>query len=106
MPDIDVDFCERRRGEEIDYVPRKYGRENVAQIITFGTMKAKAVVRDVGRVLEMPFAEVDKVAKQIPPALDMTLEKALEESPTLRQMEEGDPKVKELLAVARRLEGM
>ena len=81
LPDIDIDFCERRRGEVIDYVTRKYGRENVAQIITFGTMKAKAVVRDVGRVLDMPFADVDKVAKLIPPALDMTLDKALEESP-------------------------
>src|SRR5580765_4859782 len=106
MPDIDVDFCERRRGEVIDYVTRKYGRENVAQFITFGTMKARAVVRDVGRVLEMSFADVDKVAKQIPPTLDMTLEKALEESEPLRQMEGSDPKVKELLAVARRLEGM
>jgi DNA polymerase-3 subunit alpha len=106
LPDIDIDFCERRRGEVIEYVTRKYGRENVAQIITFGTMKAKAVVRDVGRVLEMPFGDVDKVAKQIPAALDMTLEKALEESEPLRQMEQNDPKVKELLAVARRLEGM
>ena len=107
MPDIDIDFCERRRGEVIDVRRReKYGRDNVAQIITFGTMKAKAVVRDVGRVLEMPYADVDKVAKQIPPALDMTLEKALEESEPLRQMEQNDPKVKELLAVARRLEGM
>ena len=97
LPDIDIDFCERRRGEVIDYVTQKYGRENVAQIITFGTMKAKAVVRDVGRVLEMPFADVDKVAKQIPPALDMTLDKALEESETLREMEQNDPKVKELL---------
>ena len=84
LPDIDIDFCERRRGEVIEYVTRKYGRENVAQIITFGTMKAKAVVRDVGRVLEMPFADVDKVAKQIPPALDMTLDKALEENPALQ----------------------
>src|SRR3954454_20847288 len=106
MPDIDVDFCERRRGEVIEYVTRKYGRENVAQIITFGTMKAKAVVRDVGRALEMPFADVDKVAKQIPAALDMTLDKALEESEPLRQMEQSDPKVKELLTIARRLEGM
>ncbi len=106
LPDIDIDFCERRRGEVIDYVTRRYGRENVAQIITFGTMKAKAVVRDVGRVLEMPFGDVDKVAKQIPPALDMTLEKALDENETLRQMEQSDPKVKELLSVARRLEGM
>ena len=70
LPDIDVDFCERRRGEVIEYVTRKYGRENVAQIITFRMMKAKAVIRDVGRVLEMPFADVDKVAKQIPPTLD------------------------------------
>src|SRR5881296_1164494 len=106
MPDIDVDFCERRRGEVIDYVTRKYGRENVAQIITFGTMKARAVVRDVGRVLEMPFADVDKVAKQIPAALDMTLDKALEESQTLKDLEQNDPRVKELLNVARRLEGM
>jgi DNA polymerase-3 subunit alpha len=106
LPDIDIDFCERRRGEVIDYVTRKYGRENVAQIITFGTMKAKAVVRDVGRVLEMPFADVDRVAKQIPAALDMTLDKALEESPSLRDLEQRDGKVKELLHVARRLEGM
>ena len=106
LPDIDIDFCERRRGEVIDYVTTKYGRENVAQIITFGTMKAKAVVRDVGRVLEMPFADVDKVAKQIPAALDMTLDKALEESEPLRLMEQTDPRVKELLSVARRLEGM
>jgi DNA polymerase III subunit alpha len=106
LPDIDIDFCERRRGEVIEYVTRKYGRENVAQIITFGTMKAKAVVKDVGRALEMPFAEVDKVAKQIPAALDMTLDKALEESEPLRQMEQTDPKVKELLTIARRLEGM
>ncbi|MGC4082023.1 MAG: hypothetical protein QM736_07930 [Vicinamibacterales bacterium] len=106
LPDIDVDFCERRRGEVIDYVTKKYGRENVSQIITFGTMKAKAVVRDVGRVLEWTFAEVDKVAKQIPPALDMTLDKALEENPVLKEMETNDPRVKELFAVARRLEGM
>src|SRR5580765_7860358 len=106
LPDIDIDFCERRRGEVIEYVTRKYGRENVAQIITFGTMKARAVVRDVGRVLEIPFADVDKVAKQIPPALDMTLAKALEESEPLRLMEQNDPKVRELLSVARRLEGM
>jgi DNA polymerase-3 subunit alpha len=106
LPDIDIDFCERRRGEVIEYVTRKYGRENVAQIITFGTMKAKAVVRDVGRVLEMPFGDVDKVAKQIPSALDMTLDKALEESQPLKDIERTDPKVKELLSVAKRLEGM
>ena len=106
LPDIDIDFCERRRGEVIEYVTRKYGRENVAQIITFGTMKAKAVVRDVGRVLEMPFGDVDKVAKQIPAALDMTLDKALEESQALKELEQSDPKVRELLSVAKRLEGM
>src|SRR5580765_6648972 len=101
LPDIDIDFCERRRGEVIDYVTRKYGRENVAQIITFGTMKAKAVVRDVGRVLEMPFADVDKVAKQIPPALDMTLAKALEESDPLGRREKNAPKGGGLLGAAR-----
>ena len=106
LPDIDIDFCERRRGEVIDYVTRKYGRENVAQIITFGTMKAKAVVRDVGRVLDMPYADVDKVAKLIPPALDMTLDKALEENPALKELRNRDPKVKELLDIGRRLEGM
>jgi DNA polymerase-3 subunit alpha len=106
MPDIDVDFCERRRGEVIDYVTRKYGRENVAQIITFGTMKAKAVVRDVGRVMEMPYADVDRIAKQIPPALDMTLEKALAENPILKEMAAKDPKVREVIDIGKRLEGM
>jgi DNA polymerase-3 subunit alpha len=106
LPDIDIDFCERRRGEVIDYVTRKYGRENVAQIITFGTMKAKAVVRDVGRVLDMTYADVDKVAKLIPPALDMTLDKALEENPALKELRNRDPKVKELIDIGRRLEGM
>ncbi len=106
MPDIDIDFCERRRGEVIEYVTRKYGRENVAQIITFGTMKAKAVVRDVGRVLDMTYAEVDKVAKLIPPALDMTLEKALTENPALKQLRDSDPRVREMLEIGQRLEGM
>ena len=106
LPDIDVDFCERRRGEVIDYVTRKYGRENVAQIITFGTMKAKAVVRDVGRALDMPYADVDRIAKQIPAALDMTLGKALAENPLLKDMAAKDAKVREVLDVGRRLEGM
>jgi len=106
LPDIDVDFCERRRGEVIEYVTRKYGRENVAQIITFGTMKAKAVVRDVGRALDMPYADVDRIAKQIPAALDMTLDKALEENPVLKDMAAKDPRVKEVLDIGRRLEGM
>jgi DNA polymerase III subunit alpha len=106
LPDIDIDFCERRRVEVIDYVTQKYGRENVAQIITFGTMKARAVVRDVGRALDIPYAEVDRVAKQIPAVLDMTLEKALEENPALRESQANDAKVQELLGLARRLEGM
>ena len=106
LPDIDIDFCERRRGEVIDYVTRKYGRENVAQIITFGTMKARAVVRDVGRVMEMPIADVDKVAKLIPNQLDMTLDTALEENPALAELEKRDERVHNLLGVAKRLEGM
>ncbi|HKW03288.1 MAG TPA: DNA polymerase III subunit alpha [Vicinamibacterales bacterium] len=106
LPDIDVDFCERRRGEVIAYVTEKYGRENVAQIITFGTMKARAVVRDVGRVMEMPISEVDKVAKLIPTALDITLDTALEENPALSDLEKRDDRVRDLLAVAKRLEGM
>jgi DNA polymerase-3 subunit alpha len=106
LPDIDIDFCERRRGEVIEYVTRKYGRENVAQIITFGTMKARAVVRDVGRVMDMPYADVDRVAKQIPAVLEMTLDRALGENPALREMERTDARVSELLGVAKRLEGM
>ena len=106
LPDIDIDFCERRRGEVIEYVTRKYGRENVAQIITFGTMKARAVVRDVGRVLDIPYGDVDRVAKQIPPVLEMTLDRALEENGALRALEQQDERVSELLGVARRLEGM
>ncbi len=106
LPDIDIDFCERRRGEIIDYVTRKYGRENVAQIITFGTMKARAVVRDVGRVQGLSYGEADRVAKQIPGTLDMTLDKAIAENPVLREMERDDSKVHDLLRVARRLEGV
>ena len=106
LPDIDIDFCERRRGEVIEYVTNKYGRANVAQIITFGTMKARAVVRDVARVMDIPYADADRVAKAIPPALDMTLAKALDENPALKEMEQKDERIKELLAVARRLEGM
>jgi DNA polymerase-3 subunit alpha len=104
-PDIDIDFCENRRGEVIEYVTRKYGRENVAQIITFGTMKAKAVVRDVGRVLDMSYAEVDRIAKMIPFDLKMTLDKALDESPPLKEAYEKDARVKELVDISRRLEG-
>jgi DNA polymerase-3 subunit alpha len=104
-PDIDIDFCEARRGEVIEYVTRKYGRDNVAQIITFGTMKAKAVVRDVGRVMDMAYADVDKIAKMIPFDLKMTLDKALQESPPLLDAYQKDPRVKELIDISRRLEG-
>ncbi len=106
LPDIDIDFCERRREEVIDYVTRRYGQENVAQIITFGTMKARAAVRDVGRALDIPYADVDRVAKQIPPTLDITIKAALEENPALRELDERDTRVHELLTVAQRLEGM
>jgi DNA polymerase-3 subunit alpha len=104
-PDIDIDFCEARRGEVIEYVTRKYGRDNVAQIITFGTMKSKAVVRDVARVMDMSYADADRIAKMIPFDLKMTLDKALQESPPLRDVYQKDAKVKELIDVSRRLEG-
>jgi len=106
MPDIDVDFCYERRQEVIDYVTRKYGADHVAQIITFGTMKAKAVVRDVGRVLGMSYAAVDQVAKAIPFALDMTLEKAVQISPQLHEMVNTDPAVAQLIETSMALEGM
>ena len=106
MPDLDIDFCYERRQEVIDYVARKYGADHVAQIITFGTMKAKAVVRDVGRVLGMSYAATDQVAKAIPFSLDMTLEKALELSPQLRQLVETDPQVRQLYDTSLTLEGM
>ena len=106
LPDIDIDFCERRRGEVIEYVTQKYGRENVAQIITFGTMKARAAVRDVGRALDVPYVDVDRVAKQIPATLDMTLERAQAENPALAELTNRDGRIKELLTVAQRLEGL
>jgi len=106
MPDIDIDFCIRRRQEVIDYVSGKYGADHVAQIVTFGTMKAKAAVRDVGRVLSFPYAEVDNIAKQVPFALDMTLDKALKLSKPLADLYEEDERVRTLLDMARRLEGM
>ena len=106
MPDIDVDFCVNRRGEVIDYVNRLYGHDHVAQIVTFGTMAAKGAVRDVGRVLSMSYAETDAVAKQIPAALNMTLDEALSLSKPLREMYDNDSQVKTLIDVARALEGM
>ena len=106
MPDIDVDFCYERRQEVIDYVARKYGADHVSQIITFGTMAARGVIRDVGRVLGMSYQETDAVAKAIPFELNMTLTKALAISPTLRQMAEEQPRVRRLIDTAMTLEGM
>ncbi|MFZ5901418.1 DNA polymerase III subunit alpha [Desulforudis sp. 1088] len=105
MPDIDIDFCFERRQEVIDYVFDRYGRDRVAQIITFGTMAARAAVRDVGRALGMPYAEVDRVAKLIPPELGMTIDKALQ-TQELARLYEGDEQVAKLIDVARALEGM
>ena len=90
MPDIDIDFCMRRRGELIEYVTRKYGRENVSQIITFGTMAAKAAVKDVGRAMDIPYGEVDRLAKLIPTTLGIELKDALEESPQLKAAVDSD----------------
>ena len=105
MPDIDIDFCMNRRGEVIDYVTRKYGRDQVAQIITFNTMAAKAAIKDVGRALDMPYGEVDRIAKMIPTTIGITIEQALEDSPHLATAYE-DPKIKELIDAALRLEGL
>ncbi len=106
MPDIDIDFCMRRRGEVIEYVTRKYGRENVAQIITFGTMAAKAAVKDVGRAMDIPYGEVDRLAKLIPTTLSIELEDALKEAPQLQAAVNSDQRLKDLMEVALRLEGL
>lgn len=106
MPDIDIDFCVNRRGEVIDYVNRKYGSDHVAQIVTFGTMAAKGAVRDVGRVLDISYAECDAVAKQIPFALNMTLDEALKLSKPLREMYESDSNMRNLIDTAKAIEGM
>jgi len=106
MPDIDIDFCFERRQEVIDYVVEKYGSDRVAQIITFGTMAARAVIRDVGRALDMPYNEVDAVAKMIPFQIGMNIEKALNINPELKELYEGDEKVRELIDTARLLEGL
>ena len=106
MPDIDIDFCTNRRQEVINYVTRKYGRDNVCQIITFGTMAAKAAVKDVGRGMDMPYAEVDRIAKLIPAEIGINLTKALAETPALRSMVAKDERVRDLFGIARRLEGM
>ncbi len=106
MPDIDIDFCYERREEVIDYVKRKYGDDHVAQIITFGTMKAKAAIRDVGRVLDIPYNKVDKIAKEIPFDLGMTIDKALEVNPALRELYENDVETKEVIDISKQMEGM
>lgn len=106
MPDIDVDFCYERRGEVIDYVTEKYGKENVAQIITFGTMAARNVIRDVGRVLDMPYGAVDSIAKMIPNELKITIDKALQANNELRRAYETDRQIKYLIDMAKRLEGL
>ena len=109
MPDIDIDFCYERRQEVIDYVIRKYGEANVAQIITFGTMAARAAIKDVGRALAMPYADVDRISKMIPAGAqgkNPTLPEALEQVPELEEMRQNDPQVNKLFEIAIKLEGL
>ena len=106
MPDIDIDFCFERRQEVIDYVVRKYGKDRVVQIVTFGTMAARGVLRDVGRVMDLPYNFVDSIAKMVPQELNITLEKALKMNPELRKSYEEDPQVHELIDMSMRLEGL
>ena len=106
MPDIDMDFCMDRRGEVINYVIEKYGEDHVCQIITFGTLGAKAAIRDVGRVMDIPYAEVDRVAKLVPTQLNITLKEALAQEPRLQELVDGDTRMKELMATAQALEGL
>ena len=106
MPDIDVDFCFERRQEVIDYVVRKYGKDRVVQIVTFGTLAARGVIRDVGRVLDMPYAQVDTIAKMVPQELNMTIDKALEMNPELKKAYEEQEDIHRLIDTAKRLEGL
>ena len=106
LPDIDIDFCYERRQEVIDYVTQKYGRENVAQVITFGTMQARAVIRDVGRVMGISYADVDRLAKMIPPDPGITLKDALSSEPELNNLYKNDPQITELVKTALSLEGL
>ncbi|MFZ0629919.1 MAG: DNA polymerase III subunit alpha, partial [Acidobacteriaceae bacterium] len=101
MPDIDVDFCQNRRGEVIDYVTRKYGREQVAQIITFNTMAAKAAIKDVGRALDMPYGDVDRIAKLVPATIGITIDRALKDSPQLQEVYDSTPQIRELIDTAK-----
>ncbi|MDE5832102.1 MAG: DNA polymerase III subunit alpha, partial [Desulfovibrio sp.] len=106
LPDIDVDFCERRRGEVIQHMVDRYGKDSVAQITTFGTMKARSVVRDVGRALGMTYADTDRIAKLVPESLGMTIEKAMDAEENLKRLYKEDAEVRKLIDIARRLEGM
>ncbi len=106
MPDFDVDFCQDRRGEVIDYVTEKYGKERVGQIITFGKLQAKAVIRDVSRVYGLPYSEADMLAKLVPDELGITLSKALEMEPKFAELMKGDPKVERIIEISKRLEGL
>ena len=106
MPDIDIDFCYVRRQEVIDYVVQKYGKDRVVQIVTFGTMAAKGVIRDVGRALDYPYAYVDSIAKMIPTDLGITIEKALAMNKELRDLYENDEQAKYLIEMSLRLEGL
>jgi len=106
MPDIDIDFCYERREEVIDYVKEKYGSEKVAQIITFGTMAARAAIRDVGRVIDMPYVQVDRIAKEIPFAIGMTIDQALKMNPKLKEIMKEDDQADYLIQMARRVEGL
>ncbi len=106
MPDIDIDFCMNRRGEVIEYVTQKYGRDQVAQIITFGTMATKAAMKDSGRAMDIPYAEVDRIVKMVPQTLNISIDQALKDSPALASAYENEPQTKELIDTAKKLEGL
>ena len=106
LPDIDIDFCMNRRGEVINYVTQKYGRDQVAQIITFGTMACKAAIKDSGRAMDIPYPEVERIVKMVPPTLNITIAQALEDSPSLAAAYETEPQTKELIDTAKKLEGL
>ncbi len=106
LPDIDIDFCMNRRGEVINYVTQKYGRDQVAQIITFGTMACKAAIKDSGRAMDVPYSEVERIVKMVPPTLNITIDQALKDSPGIATAYETEPQIKELIDTAKKLEGM
>ena len=106
MPDIDIDFCMNRRGRVIEYVTQKYGRDQVAQIITFGTMATKAAMKDSGRAMDIPYADVDRIVKMVPPTLNITIDQALKDSPALAAAYDSEPQTKELIDTAKKLEGL